>query len=119
MIDEDQKVAINSKETIEALKYGRALYETFIPGTLSWNDVSNNKAMLAGALGVSQNGVSLYNAFLNSEDPSVKAQAEDVYMARMPTRPVGFGTETALVVNALIFAHTEQPNAANTYLNFL
>ena len=119
MIDEDQKVAINSKETIAALKYGRALYETFIPGTLSWNDVSNNKAMLAGELGVSQNGVSLYNAFRNSEDPNVKAQAEDVYMARMPTGPVGFGTETALVVNAMIFAHTEYPNAAKAYLTFM
>ena len=47
-------------------------------------------------------GVSLYNAFRNSEDPNVKAQAEDVYMARMPVGPVGFGTETALVVNARI-----------------
>lgn len=119
MIDEDQKVAINSKETIEALKYGRALYETFIPGTLSWNDVSNNKAMLAGEIGVSQNGVSLYNAFRNSEDANVKAQAEDVYMARMPTGPVGFGTETALVVNAMIFNHTAYPNAAKAYLTYM
>lgn len=119
MIDEDQKVAINSKETVEALKYGRALYETFIPGTLSWNDVSNNKAMLAGEIGLSQNGVSLYNAFLNSEDPNIKAQAEDVYMARMPVGPVGFGTETALVVNAMIFGHTAYPNAAKAYLTYM
>lgn len=119
MINEDQTVAINSKETVEALKYGRALYETFIPGTLSWLDTSNNKAMLAGEIGVSQNGVSLYNAFVNSEDPNVAALAEDVFMARMPTGPVGFGTETALVVNAMIFGHTEYPNAAKAYLTYM
>ena len=44
MIDEEDNVTINSPETIEALKYAKALYETFIPGTLSWLDPSNNKA---------------------------------------------------------------------------
>ncbi|HEX5957519.1 MAG TPA: extracellular solute-binding protein, partial [Hyphomicrobiaceae bacterium] len=119
MIDENQKVAINSKETIAALEYGRELYDTFIPGTLSWLDVSNNKAMLAGEIGLTQNGVSLYNAFRNSEDPNVAALAEDVYHASMPVGPAGRGTETALVVNAMIFNHTEYPNAAKAYLTFM
>lgn len=119
MIDENQKVAINSKETIAALQYGRELYDTFIPGTLSWLDVSNNKAMLAGEIGLTQNGVSLYNAFRNSEDPNVAALAEDVYHASMPVGPAGRGTETALVVNAMIFNHTEYPNAAKAYLTFM
>lgn len=119
MIDENQKVAINSKETIAALEYGRELYETFIPGTLSWLDVSNNKAMLAGEIGLTQNGVSLYNAFRNSEDPNVAALAEDVYHASMPVGPAGRGTETALVVNAMIFNHTAYPNAAKAYLTFM
>ena len=69
MVDENDKVIINSKETIAALKYAKELYETFIPGTLSWLDPSNNKAFLAGEIGLTQNGISLYYATKNSEDP--------------------------------------------------
>jgi multiple sugar transport system substrate-binding protein len=36
MVDEKNNVVINSKETIAALEYGKELYQTFIPGTLSW-----------------------------------------------------------------------------------
>ena len=68
MVDENQKVTINSKETIEALKYGKALYETFIPGTQSWLDPSNNKALIAGEVAMTQNGVSLYFSIKNSPD---------------------------------------------------
>ena len=46
MVDENNKVVINSPETIEALEYAKELYETFIPGTLSWLDPNNNKAFL-------------------------------------------------------------------------
>ena len=48
LTDENDKVIINSKETVEALKYAKALHATFIPGTLSWLDPSNNKAFLSG-----------------------------------------------------------------------
>src|ERR1700737_786240 len=41
LLDEDGNLIINSKETIAALKYLKDLYPTFIPGTPSWNDVSN------------------------------------------------------------------------------
>ena len=50
LVDENNRVTINSKETIAALEYGRELYTTFIPGTLSWLDPSNNKAFLAGQI---------------------------------------------------------------------
>jgi multiple sugar transport system substrate-binding protein len=44
--DEGNHVVLNSMETAAALKYARALYLTFIPGTLSSLD-PNNKAFLA------------------------------------------------------------------------
>src|SRR5262245_61495044 len=40
MVDEKNNVVINSKKTHAALEYSRAMYETFIPGTLSWLDPS-------------------------------------------------------------------------------
>ena len=49
-VDKNDKVIINSPETVKALEYCKALSDTFIPGTASWNDSSNNKAFLAGEL---------------------------------------------------------------------
>ncbi|SFI48936.1 multiple sugar transport system substrate-binding protein [Bosea sp. OK403] len=119
VVDEGGKVTMNSKETVAALKYAKALYETFIPGTQSWQDPSNNKAMLAGEIGLTQNGVSVYYAFKNSQDPKIAALAADVTHAPMPIGPVGRGTETALVVNSMVFKYTKFPNAAKAYLTFL
>ncbi len=36
LVDEDGKVAINSKETLAALNYVKELYPSFVPGTMSW-----------------------------------------------------------------------------------
>ena len=47
-VDKDDKVIINSPETVKALEYCKALSDTFIPGTASWNDGSNNKAYPVG-----------------------------------------------------------------------
>ena len=60
MVDESGKVAINSPETLKAIEYAQELYKTFIPGTESWLDVNNNRAFLAGELGVIANGISAY-----------------------------------------------------------
>jgi len=119
LVDENDQVVINSPETIEGLKYAAELYKTFIPGTLSWLDTNNNKAFLSGEISLTQNGISIYYAAKNSEDPAVKEMAEDIYHARMPVGPVGFPTERALVVNPMVFAHTDYPNAAKEYLRFM
>ena len=50
MVDKNNKVVINSPETIKALEYAKELYATFIPGTLSWLDPNNNKAFLDGQI---------------------------------------------------------------------
>jgi len=119
MVDENNKVAINSKETVEALKYAKALYETFIPGTLSWLDISNNKALSAGEIGLTQNGVSLYFSIKNSKDEKTAAIGKDLNHATMPVGPLGRPSEPALVINAMVFKHTKFPNAAKEYLRFM
>ena len=118
-LDKEDNVVIDSPETVESLKYAEALYETFIPGTLSWLDPSNNKAFLAGELGLTQNGISIYYAAKNSEDPAIKEMAADIFHAPMPIGPVGFPTERALIVNSMIFGYTPYPNAAKEYLRFM
>ena len=55
MVDQHSNVVINSKETLAALDYAKAMYWTFIEGTLSWLDPSNNKAFLAGEISLTLN----------------------------------------------------------------
>ncbi len=119
MVDEEDNVTINSAETIEALRYGKALYDTFIPGTLAWLDPANNKAYLDGQVSWTQNGISIYYAAKNSDDARIQQIAEDTFHARMPIGPVGHSTERCLMVNSMVFNFTSYPNAAKRYLQFM
>jgi multiple sugar transport system substrate-binding protein len=66
LVDKNNKVVIDSPETLKALEYGKELYANFIPGTLSWLDPNNNKAFLDGQISVTNNGISIYYAAKNS-----------------------------------------------------
>jgi multiple sugar transport system substrate-binding protein len=60
-VQEDGKtVALDSPETLEAVNKALELYPTMVPGTLSWDDNSNNRAFLAGQIGVTTNAASIY-----------------------------------------------------------
>jgi multiple sugar transport system substrate-binding protein len=119
MVDENDQVVINSPETIAALEYAKEFYKTFVPGTLSWLDPSNNKAFLDSQLSWTINGISVFYAAKNSEDPKIKALADDIDHAILPVGPVGRPTELHLTVPAMVFAYTEYPNAAKDYIRFM
>jgi multiple sugar transport system substrate-binding protein len=54
------QVVINSKETIEAIKYMRALYkESETAEVFTWDPSSNNRGILAGKLSFVQNAISV------------------------------------------------------------
>jgi multiple sugar transport system substrate-binding protein len=119
LVDENNRVTINSKETIAALEYAQALYATFIPGTLSWGDLNNNKAFLSGAISLTQNAISIYYAAKTSGDPALQAMALDIQHAHLPIGPVGRPTELNPVLTGWVFNHTKYPNAAREYLRFM
>ncbi len=117
LVDESGAVGINSRETIAALNYLRELYPTFIPGTISWNDISNNRAYAAGECFMTQNGVSLYFSMKN--DPATAALAEDTIMSPMPKGVARSTPNAGLTMNAMVFRHSRFPNAAKALLTFL
>jgi len=119
VVDENDQVIVNSPETVAALAYGKQLYDTFIPGTLSWLDVANNKAFVDSQISWTQNGISIYYALKTSDDPALQAMAEDTFHARMPIGPVGETTERCLIVNGMVFDYTPYPNAAKAYMTFM
>lgn len=119
MVDESNKVAINSKETIAALDYMRELYSTFIRGTLSWTGVSNNNSFLEGLISLTSNGPSIYYVAKNSEDPKHLAVGKDMNHAAFPVGPTGVPAELHLLSQAYVFGYTKYPNACKAYLKFM
>ena len=119
LANENNTIAINSKETVAALEYARELYQTFVPGTLSWLDPSNNKAYLAGEISLTANGISIYYALKNSTDPKMSAIAADTQHAFDPVGPIGKRANGGLMFPAFVFKYTKYPNAAKEYLRFM
>ncbi|MDR3476393.1 MAG: ABC transporter substrate-binding protein [Devosia sp.] len=119
LTDEQGRVSLDSKETIDALNYAKELYPYMVPGTLSWGDPSNNKAYLAGDVSLTGNGVSIYFVAKNSPDPKLQAIAADTNHQAPPFGLSKRQPQSALVVNAMAFKHTKYPNAAKEYLRFM
>ncbi|MFO1198914.1 MAG: extracellular solute-binding protein [Burkholderiaceae bacterium] len=119
LVDKNNKVVIDSPETVKALEYAKELYSTFAPGTLSWLDPNNNKAFLDGQISCTNNGISIYYACKNSQDPKLKEMGLDVQHAPMPIGPVGVPTEYHLFFNQMIFKYTKYPKAAKAFLAFM
>lgn len=119
MVDAKNNVVINSPETIAALEYAKQLYDTFVPGTLSWLDPNNNKAFLDGQVSLTANGISVYYAAKTSPDPKLQEMTKDIQHANMPIGPVGRPTELNLVFPMMIFKYSKFPNAAREYLRFM
>jgi multiple sugar transport system substrate-binding protein len=119
MVDEHNKVVINSKETIAGLNYAKAMYQTFISGTLSWLDPNNNKAFLSGDISLTLNGISIYYAAKTSTDAKIQAIVPDIYHAPVPVGPVGRHTELNPITPAFVFKYSKHPNAAKEYLRFM
>ena len=60
-VDKNGKVVINSKETVEALKFTVAFWKDCLDeGGLAWDDTNNNRAYLAGTISATINGASIY-----------------------------------------------------------
>jgi multiple sugar transport system substrate-binding protein len=117
LLNEEGDVTINSKETIAALNYVKELYPTFIAGTPSWNDVSNNRAYSSQEIALTANGVSLYFSLKN--DPATKAIAEDSEHQLLPKFLATSSPMSGLTLNAMVFKHSQYPNAAKAFLTYM
>jgi multiple sugar transport system substrate-binding protein len=85
-IDDKGKVVINSKETIEAIKFTVAFWKDCLDeGGLAWDDSSNNRAFLAGQISATINGASIYFVAKRQFPEIAKAMNH----AHMPKGPAG------------------------------
>ena len=68
--DEHNNVTLNSRQTVEAVKFMRALYqEAMTPEVLAWDPSSNNRAMIAGKISTALNAISITREAENKKLP--------------------------------------------------
>jgi len=121
LVDKNDKVIINSPETVKALEYAKELSSYFAPGTAAWNDAFNNKAFLAGEISLSNNGVSIYaaaKAGAAKGDAKMKEIQDDMNHALWPVGPVGKPTEFHIAYPMLAMKYTKYPSACKALMAF-
>ena len=79
-----KKIVLNSKETVEAVKYAAALYkEAMTSDVLSWNDASNNQYINSGVGSYIINPISAYRTAQTLN----KKLADDIFVIEPPKGP--------------------------------
>jgi len=83
--DADNNLVLNSKETLEAIKFVKALFEeTMTPEVLAWDASSNNRFMLAGKGSLALNAISITRTGETQGLPV----ADNIWLAKAAKGPV-------------------------------
>jgi multiple sugar transport system substrate-binding protein len=83
--DEANNLVLNSKATLDAVKFVKALYEeTMTPEVLAWDASSNNRAMIAGQVSLVLNAISVTRTAENDKLPI----HEKIWLAKAAKGPV-------------------------------
>lgn len=87
--DANGNLILNSKETLETVKFVKALYEeTMTPEVFSWDASSNNRAMIAGQISVALNAISITRT-AEKENPEMSKKIQLTKALRGPVRAIG------------------------------
>src|ERR1044071_6117563 len=82
-------LAINSKNTLEAVKFVKALFqETMTPEVFTWDASSNNRAMLAGTISLALNAISITRTG-EKDNPTFTEKIHLAKAAAGPARRIG------------------------------
>ncbi|HWH76163.1 MAG TPA: extracellular solute-binding protein [Candidatus Binatus sp.] len=83
--DANGNLTINSKNTVEAVKFMKALFtETMTPEVFTWDASSNNRAMLAGTISLALNAISITRTG-EKDNPTF---TEKIHLAKAAAGPV-------------------------------
>jgi multiple sugar transport system substrate-binding protein len=120
-VDDRGQVVLNSKESVEAVKFMTAMWkDSMDEGGLAWDDASNNRAFLASTICATLNGASIY--LLSAREPEKYKDGaiflkDDILHGELPAGPAGkfaMHTHTAHVIPT----YSKNPKAAKDLLRF-
>jgi multiple sugar transport system substrate-binding protein len=116
-------VAINSKETVESVKFMTGFWkDAFDEGGLAWDDTNNNRAFLSQTISAALNGASIY---IESKRKPDQYQTEkgtplykDILHSPLPAGPAGqFGMH--LMQSDMLMKYSKNQAAAKEFLKWI
>jgi len=116
-------VALNSKGTIESVKFMTAFWKDCCDeGGLAWDDSSNNRAFLSGTISSTLNGASIYIESLRKPDQYKTEKGEplnkDILHAPLPKGSAGqFGLHTFF--SHMLMSYSKNQKAAKEFLRWI
>ncbi|MDO8537173.1 MAG: extracellular solute-binding protein [bacterium] len=115
--DKDEKVVINSPETVAAIKYMIRLYKNAMTNEIfSWNAASNNQALVAARASYILNSISAYR----TAQKTIKKVADDIFFTSALRGPGGKGVASAHVINVYtIPKFSKNSDTAKKFLLYL
>jgi multiple sugar transport system substrate-binding protein len=93
-VDAKGKVVLNSKETVEAVRFMTQFWkDAYDEGGFAWDDTNNNRAFLSGDISATVNGASIYVAAFNAPEKFKTEKGAplhtDILHAPLPAGPKG------------------------------
>ncbi|HEV8108450.1 MAG TPA: extracellular solute-binding protein [Burkholderiales bacterium] len=122
-VDEKGNVVLNSKETIESVKFMQAFWkDSFDEGGLAWDDTNNNRAFLSGTIAATLNGASIYIETLRKPDQYKTEKnapmKDDIRHSPLPKGPKGqFGFH--LFQSHMVMGYSKNQKAAKEFLTWI
>jgi multiple sugar transport system substrate-binding protein len=122
-VERDGKTAINSKETLESVKFFTAFWKDACDeGGLAWDDSNNNRAFLSGTIAATINGASIYVESLRNKDKyktdTGALMHTDILHAPSPAGPAGsFHYHTSFYHG--IMSYSKNQKLAKDFLRWL
>jgi len=87
--DAQGNLTLNSKQTLEAIKFVKALFtEAMTPEVFTWDASSNNRAMIAGTLSLALNAISITRT-AEKDNPEISKKIQLTKALRGPVRAIG------------------------------
>jgi multiple sugar transport system substrate-binding protein len=116
-------VVINSKATVDSVKFMTALWKDAMDeGGLAWDDTNNNRAFLSQTISATLNGASIYIESLRRAEQYKTEKGEplnkDILHAPLPKGPAGqFGFH--LLQSNMLMKYSKNQDAAKQFLSWL
>src|SRR5437868_9169578 len=119
-----KKVVLNSKGTVDAVKFMQAAWkEAYDEGGLAWDDTNNNRAFHAGEISATLNGASIYIVAKRQKDKIKDEKGEPLVqdIEHAPLMPKGPAGQFALYVpfQHSIMKYSKNQKLAKDFLKWL
>jgi len=116
-------VVLDSKETVESIKFAVALWkETMDEGGLAWDDTNNNRAFLSGTVSATNNGASIYiEAKKKPETYQTEKSTpmwQDIRHAHIPKGPGGQFNLPGLFTD-MVMGYSKNQKPAKDFLRWI